>query len=360
MTTLTSLPLELIHQICSEVCDPQSVASFRPGIDNLSRLSPTYKSLSVIAQPLVFSSFYCASPPRRQQCRLLRTLDMRPDLAQCLRYFKTEVDDDSHMPAVPLSHTDTQHVDSLIAQLGPPFADLWPLYQSGTPYSPSLRHNPHSASFPPLALIVELILLRTPNLEILSLPLKMFDLPLLLDHIRASPQPLSPRLHSLQTSKLWISLEYLTALCSTAPLLRDVWLPEPSTNLLERYGESSPPPPAPPPAPAPPLAPPLETLVPSYPALSNLRRLEFYGAARVDSVLLRNIMMSTPQLEVLAVFSDPACDDVAALWETLMPVKDSLRELRFQSYHGASGPMRGLEEGFSLVGFGMLEVLKMG
>jgi len=180
----------------------------------------------------------------------------------------------------------------------------------------------------------------------------MFDLPLLLDHIRASPQPLSPRLHSLQTPKLWIPLEYLTAMCSTAPLLRDVWLPEPSTNLLERYGESSPSP-----SPPPPQQPLEET--PSYPAL-NLRRLEFCGAGGVDSRLLRNIMLSTPQLEVLAVFSDPTCDDVAALWEALIPVKGCLRELRFQSYHGWSGPMRGLEEGFSLVGFGRLEVLKVG
>lgn len=178
MPQLTDLPAELFREICFHICLNQH----ENGHHNLSRLSRTCTQLRNIIQPLVFTAFVHRQSSRDQLIQLLRSLTHRPDLAQHLKYLCIDQAD----AETPLSTPDLDLVKTTLAKLNLP------------------TNHPHEftySSFNQLP-IIELILLHTPNLTHLTIPVNHEWEFLFLPNYASQTQnpPLLPRLHTFQAN----------------------------------------------------------------------------------------------------------------------------------------------------------------
>ena len=375
MFGLTDMPDELLGTMCSFLCIDGDERSH----GDLSRLSRTCRHLRDTLQPLVFMAFVRRNPSRAQLTQLLRALELRHDLAHCLKHMEINDVDCS----APLSDTDIQYLNTLIAKLNLP------------PPPPSEFSSPSSNPWP----LVELILLHTPRLRHLHLPLKyectFFFLPTSLsahnsnsnnNNNNNNPKPgptqngTSPRtgllsnLHTLQLNRHpspkseseydhdhyhehELGLAKVLTLCAAAPHLEELFTYNPGGSGGSGFDDGS-----------------LLEL-----PLHNLRRLEFDGTCRIPPAVLRGMVASAPKLEVLGLSWDPTGDNhhnkggksgggectVAEVWEILMIRRQTLREVRLDIHqgdtrHGGEILPVGLLGWSSLMEFERLEVLKVG
>jgi hypothetical protein len=297
------MPVELIRHICSYLC-PHCVgmrSRLSKGQADLSRLSRTCRRLRNVVQPVVFHRLHDmdSSPARRLQ--FLGVLVARPDLARNVKSLSfTEPGDNEE-----LTDTDRQFVEGLVDRLGlPPLPRRW---------------NVGELSEQRLILI-ELIVIRTPNLEVLEIPLHLdWDMAVVRDQATVT-RPFLQKLRRLQIEHFYIdgdgykadrytvAMHPIEALLLEAPNLEELWIPT------------------------------VEGFKDSYP-LNNLRHIEFQEFyCTVDSVPLRNILASCPRLEIFALhwgalltdygYNDTRGRHAADAWSALEQRIDTLREIR--------------------------------
>lgn len=272
------------------------------GQADLSRLSRTCRRLRNVVQPVVFHRLHDmdSSPARRLQ--FLGVLVARPDLARNVKSLSfTEPGDNEE-----LTDTDRQFVEGLVDRLGlPPLPRRW-----------------HVGELSEQRLIlIELIVIRTPNLEVLEIPLHLdWDMAVVRDQATVT-RPFLQKLRRLQIEHFYIdgdgykadrytvAMHPIEALLLEAPNLEELWIPT------------------------------VEGFKDSYP-LNNLRHIEFQEFyCTVDSVPLRNILASCPRLEIFALhwgalltdygYNDTRGRHAADAWSALEQRIDTLREIRF-------------------------------
>ncbi|KAK4448932.1 hypothetical protein QBC34DRAFT_464132 [Podospora aff. communis PSN243] len=323
MASLNHLPTELLLQICSILSSQRRTAS-------LSRLSRTNRRLLALAQPPLYTSITHNEMPPSTQLNLLRTLQSRPDLASHIRHLSITTSISSSRPS-----SSTTEITTLLTTLNLP-PRIHDLYSD--PSDPAGR-----------LLLLELILLHTPNLTFLQLPLNCeWDLPILTHLARQTPVSiLLPKLHTLEITNYYISGDQydvpfpaIISLCALAPNLQELWTYNPGSDGRGPY------------------------------PLQSLKRLEFEDVCGVNEVLLRAMVESAPGLEVFGLVWHPAGDsyswsgegEAADAWKALWLRRETLREVRLDVLKdGWDGELRlGRLGWWSLGGFGMLEVLKVG
>jgi len=324
------MPVELIWRICSHLDRRTDNTCGKNGHRDFSSLSRTCRYFRAAVQPLLFTFFDCESPSRPQLIRLLRALELRPDLAQGLKHFKVTFS--QKISHTDLDPSDLKYVESQLRELGLP-ADL-----------PYWYGNPRYFDEPPSSLfLIELILLRTHNLTFLSLPLDQhWMLPVFRECITASSAPLFPRLRTLQITAIanpnTVPLERVVKICSAAPSLRELWTFAPGLRNAKHF---------------------TGRFMADQP-FANIRRIEFEGYPRVE--VLKSMLTGAPHLEVAGLSLAEFVDEEAELWEAFECCKETLRELRIN--RGANAvqmwPYQVDMKGYLLSNFEKLEVLKVG
>ncbi|KAH8904690.1 hypothetical protein BR93DRAFT_829779 [Coniochaeta sp. PMI_546] len=320
-TGLVGLPPELVTHICSYLCP--HCTGVRPRLPNrqpdLSRLSRTCRRLRDIVQPIVFHRFHDRQSSPGHRLRLLRVLSIRPDLGQNIKSLSISEPDDHDA----LTEVDQQFINDSIVRLGlPPLPRGWNIDGYG-------EHR---------VLLLELILLQTPNLEVLQIPL---DYDWTLNIIRhQATRPFLQKLKSLRVEHFYISgdryevsMQAVDALLRASPNLENLSLP----TVTDCKG--------------------------SY-TLGNLRRLEFAEDCSIAPDVLSDFVASSPRLEVFALHWDALStayditEDRRAVdaWVALEQRADTLRQIRLDIRddlplgHGNRSSMRD---------FGSLQVLKV-
>jgi len=335
MTVLSELPVELLVALCSHLC----AGRHEEGHRDLSRLSRTCRHLRNTIQPLVFTAFVRHTNTRTQHVQFLRTLTLRPDLAQCVKYLGLGWAITADEPVAP---SDLQIIDSLVAKLH-------------LPAYPSCEFTHGSPNRLPA---IELILLHTPNLTHLNIPLNNEWELLFLPHYQLTSQqghgpPILPRLRTFQVDHYYSSgdnyelgLAEIMAICAAAPQLEHLYTYNPGGSPNEVRWE--------------------------YPLFSNLRRLEFDSVCSTQPDVLREMVRMATRLEVFGLTWDPTaanyswCEDrtAADAWDMLRMRRETLREVRL---YICCVPDLGEEdwgvgrlEWCSLADFERLELLKVG
>lgn len=297
---LVALPVELIKHICSYLCPacitiPAKCKRLLKGQADLSRLSKTCRRLKDIAQPILFHSFSDAgrSPPRRQM-QLLRLLTSSPHLAQHIRAIN--IDEPSYH--IELTEADQEFLVNTVSSLG---IDPPPLYWN------------KDGSGEWTLLVLELILILTPNLEALVLPLDYdWQLPIV-NHL-AKSKPFLPNLKSLEVDHYYISgdryevnVDAIFGIADAAPNLQFLSIPSPGwCGGVDKL------------------------------SVGNLRRLEFQANSFVSPDLLSSLCGSAPKLEYLALHWDAMSDTydycgdrrTSDAWDAVGKCAGSLKELR--------------------------------
>lgn len=354
MASLDLLPVELILKICSHLDQGQPPEK---GPRDLSRLSRTSRHLLAIAQPLLFTSFNYSNPPVTQLSKLLRALDLRPDLASHFRHFKVQLTPNIWCDlSNGTSPEDTRLVNSHVAKLGLP-----PLDSRDDPghlpqwYGTNLNGQIYKIRCPVILLLVELVVIRiAPTLTFLSLPIDTrWKIPALTRH-RTLAGPASkffPRLRVLEITPLHndygSDLDFVSDAGLFVPSLRELWTYTPTIDIDDA-----------------PLGP--TSIVPEitqrYPDMRFLRRLEFQGSVNVRVRVVHVMLASMQKLEVLGL-SWHGNNAEGELWDAIAQCKGTLRELRIDnSSRGQSTELKASEMRrlHSLEGFERLEVLKIG
>ena len=384
MVGLPDLPVELVREVCSQLCTEK----YNGGHADISSLSRTCKPLRDIVQPLVFTAFAPDSQATCTSCvqilQLIHALNLRPDLAQYLKYIDlTEADWGD-----PLSQNEIDLLKWIVTKLN--FEPLPPWDTISKP-----DNNPLP--------IIELLLFHSPNLVRLELALSdewrpVFS-PAIYRRYAAStnidemaPCIILPRLVTLTLTHYCISEYYwelgltnfLTVLHAAAPNLRYLCTDNPgdetkavtvtsttsSTTTMSGGGYNN-------------------SIY--YPPLTNLLRLEFDCVCSLRKDVLRGIVAAAPGLQVFSLSttcvspsSDPnpsiswdlTNDDpessvpgectVLDVWEVLHLRKETLREIRLDIMHdmrpGGIIAQDKQDEEFSgsLDEFRRLKVLKVG
>lgn len=333
MGILDQLPTELLLQICLALCRNMGEV----GQANLSRLSRTCRRLRDLAQPLVFTAVNRNGITHAYQIKLIRALEMRPDLARNLKCIIIGLSSDYEPDISP---DDCAYIQSLLAKfkLPAPISARWDKEKMGGPAR---------------LFLTELILLHTPHLTHLELPMNPeWELPILshfADHNAPPPTPLLPRLSILQLSHYYssgdrwdIPFREFVSVCAAAPSLEELWTYNPGSEGGAKY---------------------------PYP-LGNLRRLEFEDVCGMDEGLLFNMLASIEQLEVFGLLWHPSGDSynwtgegtAADAWKALVLQKESLKEIRLDILRGEGDYVMevGRLKWYTLDRFEKLEVLKVG
>ncbi len=307
---VTEMPLELLLHIFSFL-SPDCAAGL-PACRHRSSDKPNFARLSLVsrrfrdvAQPILFHcfpDFHCNNIVHRLVC-LARTLAARPDLAQHMKYINMR---EPLEGLADLDAADKQYVESELLCLGLPAVNpYWNVDGEG-------RYR---------LLPLELLLLRTPRLATLLIPLDydwhLHVIPQLVNHQdKAKPSPpLLPHLRNLKVERFFIagdrfeaSLAAVNSLACAAPGLETLSLPTPSS----------------------------EAWFPPGGCLRALRALHFRNGVCIDADLLASMLEAAPALEVLTLDLDALADaqapsggsrSVEALWEVLEVRADTLREL---------------------------------
>lgn len=329
---LRELPVELLLAICSALCRGRADM----GHVDMSRLSRTCRHLRDTLQPLVFSSCSRHDNTRAQHVQFLRALTLRPELAQCVKHLRLGW---SIANGDPIPPSDLRIIDSVAAKFHLPSDTSQEFTVDCFNYLPA----------------IELILLHTPNLMHLNLPLNPeWGLVFLPDHVSSNPSSvLLPRLTTLHIDHYYSSgdnfelpLNVVMTLCAAAPNLQYLHTCNPSGSPDEANWD--------------------------YPGLlSNLRRLEFDGVCLTQPDVLREIFKRATRLETVGITWHPTaasynwCENrtAADVWEMLRTRKGTLREVRLdicRVYDQEGEWSLGRVEWSSLGDFEKLEVLKVG
>lgn len=333
MGILDRIPTELLLQICLALCRNMGEV----GQANLSRLSRTCRRLRDLAQPLVFTAVNRNGITHAYQIKLIRALEMRPDLARNLKCiiigFSSDYEPD-------ISPDDCAYIQSLLAKFK-------------LPAPISARWDEEKIGGPARLFLTELVLLYTPYLTYLELPMNPeWELPILsyfADQDAPPPTPLLPRLSILQVSHYYssgdrwdIPFREFVSVCAAAPNLEELWTYSPGSEGGAKY---------------------------PYP-LGNLRRLEFEDVCGMDEGLLFNMLGSIEQLEVFGLLWHPSGDSynwtgegtAADAWKALVLQKESLKEIRLDILRGEGDYVMevGRLKWYTLDRFEKLEVLKVG
>lgn len=341
---LTEMPTELLLHIFSFLSPDCSVglpACRYKSRDKptLARLSLTSRRLRNLAQPILFHCFpdSCWKNPIHRLICLARTLAARPDLAQHMKFIniRNPLEDLDE-----LDDADKQYVDSELLRLGlPAIPPYWNVDGEG-----QYRLLP-----------LELLLLRTPGLVTLLLPLDydwdLHALPQLVyhqDEAAKCPAPLLPHLRHLQVERFFIagdrfesSLGPVDALAHAAPALETLSLPTPASEDWFPSGGLR---------------------------LGALRALHFRWGVSIDAGLLAHMLAAAPGLEVLTLDLDQLADaqerrsksrSVEALWEVLEARADSLRELWLDVRAERVPPRGGRREHGLALGNGLMQTLAL-
>ena len=339
---LTEMPTEvLLHtfSFLSPDCSAALPACRHKSRDKrtLARLSLTSRRLRDVAQPILFHCFpdsHWKNPVHRLVC-LARTLAARPDLAQHMKYINIR---NPLEGLSDLNDADKQYVESELTRLGLPAVNrYWNVDGEG-----EYRLLP-----------LELLLLRTPSLATLLLPLDynwdLHAIPQLVNHPDKAkrPPPFLPHLRHLEVDSFFIagdrfesSLAAVNALARAAPGLETLSLPTPAS----------------------------EAWFPSRGRLRVLRALHFQSEVRIDADLLAHMLESAPALEVLTLHLDALVDaqeqhgksrSVEALWEVLEVRADTLRELWLDVRADAVPPRGGRREHGIALGRGLMHGLPL-
>jgi hypothetical protein len=222
-----------------------------------------------------------------------------------------------------LTEAEREYIERSVVDLGlPPLPERW-----NTSGSDEQR-----------LILVELILITTPNLEVLGIPLDYgWDMHIVQHQV---PRPFLPKLRRLDVllyyvsgDRFEVSMHPLKYLLSAAPNLERLHVPS------------------------------IEPANGPFP-LNNLRRLEFSADCSVSPDLLRQLLSSAPRLEVFALHWDAIdtaydfTDDrrAADAWLALEQRADTLREIRLDIRDDL--PL-GRADRLSLQDFVQLQVLKV-
>jgi hypothetical protein len=335
MTGLSELPVELLMAICSHLCAGRREEGHR----DLSRLSRTCRHLRNTIQPLVFTAFVRHDNTRTQHVQFLRTLTLRPDLAQCVKYLSLGWAITADEPVAP---SDLQVIDSLVAKL----------------HLPAYPSNEFTHGSPNRLPAIELILLHTPNLAHLNIPFnnewELLFLPHYLTFQQGNNGPtILPRLRTFQVGLCYsagdnyeLGLAGIMTICTAAPQLERLYTCNPGGSPNEVRWE--------------------------YPLFSNLRGLEFDSVCSTQPDVLRGMVRMATRLEVFGLTWDPTaanyswCEGrtAADAWDMLRMRRRTLREVRlyiFEVPEVREGDWDvGRLEWCSLADFERLELLKVG
>jgi hypothetical protein len=324
--SLETLPVELLTQIGSYL-SPLRCEGYPSSVSQkyLSRLSRTCRRLRDVCQPLLFEYYYHSSKSLTPLLSFLRTLDARPDLANCV----TSLDFHEPGQADALSNEDRQLLESCITKFGlPPLPADWQDY----------------LGVERRLLAAELVVASCPNIEALRVPMNpewmvsiLASLPK--DFIFARLKKLDVWLYYISGDHYGIGYRNISALLHASPNLEHLSLPSIEMFYPGKAG---------------------------VPILEKLGHLDL-GEGAPSPYFLRCALEACPILQKFRlhwVDSDGYDEDSEEWspldgWRALQHVRSSVREIIFETIIEFRDDDN-LEEGVStLRDFAHLEILKV-